>query len=138
MGTPLFFPPPVYVGHLDAKGAVTLSDLCRRAGVACKASGAWTERPVIVYGGSGYRIEAEPGGYGVVRIQVPVRLGEVGRARHALAVMAYSLMDGVAREVVRGAAWAKPAKSVGRPRGDRVLSGKERQRRYRSRAAGAR
>lgn len=133
MGTPLFFPPPVYVAHLDAKGAVALSDLCRHAGVACKASGAWTERPVCVYGGSGYRIEAEPGGYGVVRIQVPAQLGEVERARHALAAMAYSLMDGVAREVVRGAAWAKPAKPVGRPRGGQALSGQARQRRYRAR-----
>lgn len=137
MNLPLFFPPPEYVLDLSeaSADAQTLRSLCADAGVPCRASGVWTERPVVVVPGERYRIEAEAGDYGRVKIEVPAWLSLVDQKRHALGALAYGLMDLVARESLRGAAWARPANPRGRRSSGVALSTKERQRRYRARLA---
>lgn len=137
MNLPLFFPPAVYVRDLsdDSIGAQSLRSLCEDAGVPCRASGAWTERRIVVVAGLRYRIEAEAGGYGLVKVEVPADLTPLDQKRHALGALAYGLMDLVARESLRGAVWARPAKPRGRPSRGMALSTKERQRRYRAKLA---
>jgi hypothetical protein len=79
-------------------------------------------------------IEAEPGDYGKVRVGAPEKLDGQSMARYAIGAMAYALMDGVARESIRGAAWARadrrgrPVRVAGSPK-----SNKERQRTFRAR-----
>gem|GEM_PF-2808169 len=54
------------------------------------------------------------------------------RARLALGALAYSIMDLVARESIRGAAWAAAAPPRGRASSGTALTNAERQRRYRA------
>jgi hypothetical protein len=135
MPTPLFFPPPRYraVLPLPAAGTVSVRELCAAAGVPCRASGGWTERRIQVVRADGYDIEAEPGGWGTVRIAVPRRLKPGEAYRHALAALAFGLMDLVARESIRGQRWARPAPPRGRPATGTAWSNAERQRAYRHR-----
>lgn len=137
MSIPLFYPPARYVAKLNLAHAITLRDLCELAGVPCRASGDWVTRRVeIVLGGDlPLSIEAEPGYKGAVRIRVPGGDAVLGQPayRIALGALAYGLMDGVARESIRGAPWAKPAVPRGRPRTGVAQAPAERQRRYRER-----
>lgn len=143
MSLPLFFPAPSYVTSATAQADVgttmSLRELCARAGVACQASGAWTERCVTLTDteGPGF-VRAKPGSSAAVCIGVPPAYQGDDRHRYALGVMAYSLMDLVARQSIAGAPWAKVERR-GRPAlpaGQR-LSNKERQRRHRARKLGA-
>lgn len=129
---PLFFPAARIVKSVDVTGSVKLSELLRRAGAPCRASGRWSERLVVIAPGES-GIEREPGDWGAVRIGVPSDLGEVDAARFAASAMAYGLMDLVARESIRGAYWARPAAPRGRPPTGRALSNAERQRNFRAR-----
>jgi hypothetical protein len=131
---PLFFPAPEYVVRLPASGQRrTLARLCEDAGIACRASGPWTQRDVRVCYGQPWAAHALPGDWAAVRLQVPG--SGVQGARQALAYLAYGLHDLVARESVRGLPWVAAAGRPGRPRSGRALSGAERQARYRRRRA---
>jgi hypothetical protein len=134
MALPLFFPVPKFVPTVSRAHALTLRQVCERAGVACRASGAWTLRPISIVAGDSISVTAEPGSWGAVQIEVPRGTSQQAAARLALGVLAYALMDGVARESIRGAAWAKPAPPRGRPRAGKALNIRERQRRHQARA----
>lgn len=110
-----------------------MSALCSIAGVACRASGPWLQRMIAIERGSGYAISAEPGGFGGVHLHVPAGLTPTQAAQYGLAMLAYGLMDPVARESIRGQAWAKPSVPRGRPRTGTALSARERQRAFRDR-----
>lgn len=134
---PLFLPGPMYVARLPVGGQrMTLMRLCERAGVACRASGAWTQRPIRVVFGQPWAAHALPGDWAEVRLQVP-GTGETG-ARQALGYLAYELHDLVAKESIRSQTWAVIAPPRGRPRRGRALTAAERQARYRERHARAR
>lgn len=134
MSIPLYFPIPRYVARLASGSSYRpLRYWCEVAGVRCKASGAWVERPVQVLAGPVAIIaEASPGNR--VAIRGPRNADRVSLARYALGALAYALMDGVARESIRGADWARPAARVGRPRTGRARNARERQRLFRARA----
>lgn len=132
MSTPLFFPTPRIVKDVDVTLAITLREVLARAGIPCRASGRWTERLVVIdpaFDG----IEREAGDWGAVRIGAPAELGQRDQARHAIAALAYGLMDVVARESIRGQAWARPSRPRGRPASGAALSAAKRQRRHRAR-----
>lgn len=116
MHAPLFFHHADYTNDLDndpifdSTAAAPLSTWCARAGERCPASGDWTNRLVAVVVGDVWKVRAAPGYKGRVFIQIP--RAEVATdqdvARMALLWMAYgNLFDGVARETVRGKAWAR-------------------------------
>lgn len=129
---PLFFPPVTYLKGLTAGSFLSLEQLCERAGVVCRASGAWTEREVQIVFAENFRLFAEPGDWGRVRIEVPCR-GQLKQARLALAALAYSMQDLVAKQSVRGEAWLSLKPPRGRPKRGQALTGKERQRKFRQR-----
>ena len=137
MSLPLDFSVPRYVQALELAESLTLRELCRLAGVKCRASGEWTLRPVeAVLAGEAF-IEAEPGGWGRVRVGVPARHAKTpkARARYALGALAFGLFDGVARESIRGESWTR-LEILGRPKAKRAMTVAERQRKLRlSRAA---
>ena len=136
MATPIFFPPPHYEiapGRARTK-LYRLHALCAAAGVPCRASGDWIRRRVFVRTGGEYDICVQPGYCGDVVVTVPAG-EEKPAARQALAVLAYGLFDGVARESIRGAPWARPAAPPGRPRSGRAKTTAERQRAFRQRQA---
>ena len=134
MSTPLFFPAPRVLERVEVRGAVPLRELLATAGVPCRASGPWTERLVrVVPGAEG--TEKEPGDWAPVRIGVPANLSRRDAARYAVAVLAYGLMDLVARESIRGQPWARPSAPRGRPRTGTASSNRERQRAHRARRA---
>ena len=71
MSIPLFFPAVHYVPRLKRTATVmTLRALCDQAGVACKASGAWTDRVIMLSASNALRIVAEPGDGSAVLIAV--------------------------------------------------------------------
>jgi hypothetical protein len=133
MSVPLFFPPPQILEHVSSAGARTLRSLLAEAGAPCRASGPFTERPIRVIAGEPGLLQKEPGDWTVVVVGVPSGLSERDAARHAAAVLAYGLMDVVARESLRGLPWAKPAPPRGRPRRGEAVSNRERQRAHRQR-----
>lgn len=113
---------------------MALRDLCERAKVVCRASGDWTLRPVRISRGERLLVVREPGGWGAVEITLPnIDPKSVKAAQMALEVMAYGEMDLVARESIKGAAWAKPVTRRGRPKSGMALSAWERQRAARQR-----
>lgn len=112
---PLFLPIPEIVSCLPAEGGdfVSLKELCALAQTPCKASGAWTQRPIrwIRSGVAGSAlVEPEPGR---AQISVPEHLSDRDAARYALTVLAYSLFDLVARASVAGQPWSRPASQRG-------------------------
>lgn len=133
MSTPLFFPPPRIVEHIDTRGAHTLREVLAEAGAPCRASGSWTERLISIVPHHQSRIEKEPGDWTPVRILLPAGLSARDAARYAVAAMAYGLMDLVARQSIRGQPWAKPARARGRPPTGAARTNRERQRAFRRR-----
>lgn len=131
MRAPLFFPPPRYVPAIDTTHATTVADLCAVAGIACKASGEWIRRSVVVNQSDLLAIDAEPGHCGAVRLTVPPQLSGREAARFALCVLAYGVHDLVARQSVAGHPWTKPRNPPGREKSGRALTTRERQRRFR-------
>ena len=138
MSLPVFFPAPVYVRQIRGRSR-TIAQLCRAAGVECRAFGNWINRPVVIRAaGDTIRIAAEPGDWGAVEITMPasVQSGQE-QARFALGALAYSLFDGVARASVAGHEWSRAALPRGRRPGvARPKSNAERQRAFRGRAQG--
>jgi hypothetical protein len=130
---PLFMPPKRIVPTLRLRGATTIAELCEAAGVACRASGAWTQREIALERADEPAVEVEPGSWGRVRVGVPPAHARTARerARFALAVLAYALMDTVARESIRGCEWARPGQR-GRP-ATGGLSNRQRQAAFRAR-----
>ena len=141
MSLPLFFPHQKYVPSLPSAGAAPLHALCSQAGVPCKASGRWINRPVAIYFDkahpNGY-IWAEPQG-GAVRIAVAHDYASSPQkmARYGLGAMAFALFDLVSRESIRGCEWSNIAPPRGRPHAAKPLSTKERQRIFRERKRAA-
>jgi hypothetical protein len=133
MFTPLFFPPARIVPYVERTGQVfTLRELLASAEAPCRASGRWTERQILLAVGDD-EVLREPGEWGLVRIGIKERSTERDAARYALLVLAYSLMDIVARESIRGECWTKPSSPRGRPRTGTARSNAQRQQTLRSR-----
>lgn len=130
---PLFMPTARIVATLRLRKATTIAALCAAAGVACRASGAWTQREVALECADSPAVDAEPGSWGRVRVGVPPAYARTARerARYGLAVLAYALMDPVARESIRGCDWARPGQR-GRPTTG-ALSNRQRQAAFRAR-----
>lgn len=133
MSIPLFFPPTKYESGLRLTGAMSLSEVCLAAGVRCAATGAWTARKVEIAHGDALSVFAEPGDWGGVKIILKPGLTCQQEARLALAVMAYSLHDLVAKQSIAGKGWASVAAPRGRPPSARPLTAADRQRAFRSR-----
>ena len=135
MSLPVFFPAPIYVRQIRGRSR-TIAELCRAAGVECRAFGNWVNRPVVTHAiGNSTRIAAEPGDWGAVEITMPtsVKSGQE-QARFALGALAYSLFDGVARASVAGHEWSRAALPRGRrPGAARPKSNAERQQAFRDR-----
>jgi len=136
MSSPFFIPPARIVPSIDVSSAVPLSALLAAAGAECKASGAWTERQIVVDRGAPGLLEREPGDWAAVRIGVVAKVSARSAARFAVLVLAYGIMDLVARQSIAGLPWARPTVPRGRPRASAPLSAAERQRRWRSRHRG--
>lgn len=135
MTLPVFFPAPVYVRQIRGRTR-SIEELCRLAGVECRAFGKWVSRPVVIRAvGDRIRVAAEPGDWGVVEITVPASVQlQQERARLALGALAYSLFDGVARASVAGHDWSRAALPRGRrPGAARPKSNAERQQIFRQR-----
>lgn len=130
MSIPLFFPAVTYVRRLSLARPITLRQLCRCAGVVCRASGPWTERKIEIVRGKTLGFVAEPGDWGALRIQTPTT-GVRQRSRLALAVLAYGMHDLVAKQSLLSHPWRRLRPPRGRPRRKRPLSACERQRRFR-------
>ena len=110
----------------------TVESLCREAHIDCRVTGPSAGRVVYIRRASKFEIFREPGSLGVVSMGVPkddVR----ERAVLVLGALAYAVFDYAARESMRGRPESKPCLPVGRPRQALVLSGAERQRRWRER-----
>lgn len=108
---PFFLPPPAYVARLGDAGEahpdMTLRELCARAQTPCRASGAWALRKVrLTSRGKPGSSRVEPLN-GPVEIVVPDGLDDRDAARYALCVLAYSVLDGVARASVARQPWAR-------------------------------
>ncbi len=137
MSTPLFIPAVTYVRKLALERPITLRQLCRRAGIICRASGPWTERKVEIVRGETLRIFAEPGDWGALQIQTPVT-GTRTRARLALEILAYGVHDLVARQSLLAHEGPGLRPPRGRPRKAHALNARERQRRFREKMRTAR
>jgi hypothetical protein len=135
MTTPAFYPPARILVSIDRTGEIPLRKLIERAGLSCRASGSWAERGIVLMPGRD-DILREPGSAGRVAIGVPAAASPRAQARHAVAALAYGVMDVVARESIRGAAWARVKTPPGRPRRGLAKSTAQRQREYRSRQRG--
>jgi hypothetical protein len=114
----------------------TVRDLCLKAGVECRVTGVGAGREVWVQTGVALRAEREPGSLG--RVSVGLLAGTSKEvAVSALGLLAYVVFDYAARESMRGRPEASLVPPRGRPRKPHPLSGAERQRRWRARAATA-
>ncbi len=131
-----FYPIPIYRHRLPRDGARPIRALCDAAGVPCRASGPWAERPVRLTRGEVAAIIVEPGGYGQIEIRLApgVRQTPADEARYALCALAYGLLDGVARATIAGQLWARLTAPRGRPVTGAALSTAERQRRFKAAA----
>jgi hypothetical protein len=139
------FPPPRFVPRLRSRVLARqrrfwpLREVCARAGVLCRASGPWTERPIglVAWRSAEIVAEASPRTAVLVRVPRPIwRRGPAARARFALEALAYVLMDLVARESVRGRREFRCTHRPGRPRTGAAISNRDRQRRFRARHRG--
>ena len=127
---PLFFPSPEYVPRIEAHTPFTTEALCTLAGVACKASGPWTQRRVGIVTGDGLRIWVAVTPGREVLIQATQRTPQA-MARFALGALAYSVFDLVARQSIAGQPWSRVAPPPGRPKSRSAKSNAERQRQWR-------
>jgi len=129
---PALLPQAQIVKRVSRRGrGLTVGALCREAGIECRVTGPGAGRKVYVRRSSEPRVEREPGTLGTVAMSLNAR-DEKSRAVLALGILAYVVFDYVARESVRGLPEMKTAPPRGRPPKPRVLSGAERQRRWRS------
>ena len=172
MSIPFFLPPPSYIkpsyikssctrsskasiGKTNYRKIYTISELCKRLKIPCRATGVWTQRKVEIF--SNYSkvlnyntisnhntdheiiIFAEPGDWGKVEIFIPKYYKN--RELLALYILAYGMHDIVAKESILQAKLNPAYKDIlrattlnpprGRPKKQRALSTKERQKRYR-------
>lgn len=100
IGLPVFIPTPTYVNKLPDGIELTLAELCDRAGVVCQASGKWIDRKVILVDSKELFIKAIPSG-GAVAIGIAGADDGKRSAMLALHLMAYSVLDVVAKESIR-------------------------------------
>jgi len=125
-----FIPPPTYQQAVALNEPLTIEQLCERAQVRCRASGAWTLRMLEVVSGPTLRIVAEPGPWGNVRIEIPPQ-DAPNKYSLALNALAYGLHDLVARESIKGTAAGAVTPPRGRPRRGSPKSNRQRQRDFR-------
>lgn len=130
----LFHPPPTYLNSLKLNKFYTITDLCKRLNIPCKASGEWTERKVEIRYGSDLIIEAEPGDWGAVRITME-KSNKRQEAQTALLVLAYGIHDLVAKESIKKLPWSRIPVPRGRIKTGKALTNSERQRLFRERQA---
>ena len=133
MSTPLFFPIAAYVSRLSGSGYLSLRTWCEQAGIRCQATGPFAERPIRLRRGRVFSIVAEAAPSSRVEIEIPRGPSAQAAARLLIAALAYSLMDVVARQSIRGVAWARLSPGAGRPRTGRAKTNRERQRELRQR-----
>jgi len=129
-----FHPPPTYLNSLKLKKFHTITDLCKRLNIPCKASGGWTERKVEIRYGPDLIIEAEPGDWGAVRITIE-KSNKIKEARTALLVLAYAVHDLVAKESIKNLPWSRIPVPRGRIKTGKALTNSERQKLFRERQA---
>lgn len=131
MGLPVFFSAAEVSAALPRGAQMTVRDLCKRAGIACRVTGAPASRPVRLGKAPVLRAVRLPGPMAGVWIGVPSGPSRT-RAWKALGLLAYGVFDYCARESLRGIAVAKPSPGPGRPRTGFAMSVAERQRRHRN------
>jgi hypothetical protein len=112
MSLPMWFPDVRRVERIDRAGAITIERLCELAHTPCGATGASTERSVLLRVLDADQepwLRAEREDYGAVELGVPALGGDpIAQARWALGCLAFSpLLDPVARATCRGKAWAR-------------------------------
>jgi hypothetical protein len=134
MSTPLFLPHPKVVAKIDASAAIPLRELIIATGAQCRASGTWTLRPILLKRGTP-GINKEPGDWTPVEIYVDPELTELEAYRVAACLLAYSVLDTVARESIRGLEWTRPTLPRGRPYTGTAKTGAMRQSEFRKRKA---
>ena len=132
MSLPVFFPAADVAGTLPPGKRLTVRELCNRAGVECRVTGAPAERRVRLSEAPALRAVRAPGPHSEVWLGVP-RGDPRRRALYALGLLAYGAFDYCARESLRGLAIAKSGPGPGRPASGAAMSSAERQRRYRRR-----
>lgn len=128
---PVFLPKVKIVTKVKMGRELTIEELCQLANVECKVTGPSVRRIVSIFDSDELIIEREPGELGKVGIGLKT-LAEKAEI-FALGVLAYAVFDYAARETMRGLPESQSVFPVGRPRKAHVLSGAERQRRYRAR-----
>lgn len=134
MSTTFFYPPPHYTTKLflPTRSSRSLKDWCSLAEIPCRASGSWVERKICVKKAPLFKIFAEASPHTSVLIESPTTTKPQEQARLVLSVLAYSLMDPVARESIKGAKWNTISTRGRKPTGKARTNG-ERQRAYRER-----
>lgn len=145
MSNLLFFTHCNYVTSLKLESFFTIEELCKIAGIPCRASGSWINRKVEIRRFSpndntsansnllkSLKIEAEPGDWGSVRITIE-KDNKKNEARMALLILAYVLHDLVAKQSVAGYPWAKIPPPRGRIKTGKAMTNSERQRLFRLR-----
>lgn len=134
MSIPLFLPIPIYANLPPSAKALTIRTLCARAGIACKASGRWVDRPVelVKRANTPPSVLAAPGDWGMVRI-THGEGDQVKAAQFALAILAYSMHDLVCRQSIAGQPWAQISRPRGRVKKPKAASNAERQQKFRTR-----
>jgi hypothetical protein len=129
---PLIMPEVEIVKKVIAGRRSTVRTLCREAGIECRVTGPAAERRIHLRSAVQLEASREPGSFGSVSIGMPeTRRKE--RAILGLGILAYAVFDYVARESMRGRSESEFSAPLGRPRKARILSGAERQRRWRDR-----
>ncbi len=139
MALPLFFPIPTIISaRITLRGSeqtLSLRELCKAAGCECRATGEWTNRPVVIDTSRTDYIEIGQADWMPVRIGVVSTAKPIEQARYALGAMAYAVFDVVARQSIAGLAWSRVASARGRPPLSKALTGAQRQRRFRTKNA---
>ena len=134
MSLPVFFPPPDISLRLPRGASTTLLDLCREAGIDCRATGLMAARPLFVGASEKMRAVKMPGHLRGVWLGLPDKKPK-RRALLALGLLAYAVFDHGARESLRGLEVARATAGPGRPRRRAPLSAAERQRRRRAKTS---
>ena len=137
MSIPFFLPITEYTPLLKLEKFFTIAELCKKAKIKCLASGDWVNRKIGVCYNDNFKVEAEPGDWGNVRITLSksnmLKLNSTKEAQLALTILAYSLHDLVAKESIKNHDFSKVRKPMGRIKTGKALSNKERQKLFRSR-----
>lgn len=132
MNFPLFYPTIEFAASLPEQGhSLSIQQLCEENQIPCKFTGFSAQRKIHLKRSKRFLTVCEPF-QGSVLIETPWSPFSKKAKRYALAVMAYSVFDLVARESVRYLDLNRIAKR-GRPLKGRTKTNAERQRAFRQR-----